>query len=60
MGTTMSAPLESYLPEIKEYIIAMINSGGLIKDEEPRLLLDRNIVVHYLSLPAAYQREALE
>jgi hypothetical protein len=57
MGTTMSAPLESYLPEIKEYIIAMINSGGLIKDEEPRLLLDRNMLVHYLSLPEAHQND---
>jgi hypothetical protein len=60
MGTTMSAPVERFLPEIKEYVIAMINSGGLIKDEEPRLLLDINILVHYLSLPAAHQREVLE
>jgi len=57
MGTTVSAPAENYLPEIKEYVIAMINSGGLIKDEELSLLLDRNILVHYLSLPAAHQRE---
>jgi hypothetical protein len=57
MGTTMSAPAENYLPEIKEYVIAMINSGGLIKDEEPRLLLDRNILVHYLSLPAGHELE---
>jgi hypothetical protein len=33
MGTSVSAPAENYLPEIKEYVIAMINSGGLIKDE---------------------------
>jgi hypothetical protein len=59
MGTTISTSVERFLPEIKEYVIAMINSGRLIKDEEPRLLLDRNILVHYLSLPAAHQREVL-
>jgi hypothetical protein len=52
MGTTISASVERFLPEIKEYVIALINSGGLIKDEEPRLLLDINILVHYLSLSA--------
>lgn len=57
MGTTISTPVDRFLPEIKEYVIALIKSGGLIKDEETRLLLDRNIVVHYLSLPAAHLRE---
>jgi hypothetical protein len=57
MGTTVSSPIESYLPEFKEYVIAMINSGGLIKDEEPKLLLDINILVHYLSLPADHELE---
>ena len=57
MGTTISTPVDRFLPEIKEYVIALIKSGGLIKDEGTRLLLDRNIVVHYLSLPAAHLRE---
>lgn len=50
MGTTISAPIENYLPEIKECIISMINSGQLIQNEKPNLLLDRNIRVHYLSI----------
>ncbi|WP_299081137.1 hypothetical protein [uncultured Paraglaciecola sp.] len=53
MGTTVSAPVESFLPEIKEYVIATINSGGLVKNEEASLLLDRNLLVHYLSLADA-------
>ena len=57
MGTTISTPVERFLPEIKEYVIALINSGGLIKDEEPRLLLDRNILVHYLFLPRQQDRK---
>jgi hypothetical protein len=57
MGTTLNAPVERHLPEIKEYVIAMINSGGLIKDEEPRLLLDINILVHYLFLPTKHELE---
>jgi hypothetical protein len=57
MGATISTPVDRFLPEIKEYVIALINSGGLIKDEEPRLLLDRNIVVHYLSLPTEHELE---
>jgi len=57
MVTTVSAPVENCLPEIAEYVVVMFNSGGLIKDEERRLFLDRNILVHYLSLPAAHQRK---
>lgn len=53
MGTTVSAPVESFLPEIKEYVITTINSGELVKNEEAVLLLDRNLVVHYLSLVKA-------
>ncbi len=49
MGTTISASIESYLPEIKVSVISMINSEELIKDEKVNLLLDRNILVHYLS-----------
>ncbi|UUO22036.1 hypothetical protein FGD67_01605 [Colwellia sp. M166] len=50
MGNTISAPIESYLPEIKEWVIRQINSGELIKDEKKSLLLDRNILIHYISL----------
>jgi hypothetical protein len=57
MVTTVSAPVENCLPEIAEYVVVMFNSGGLIKDEERRLFLDRNILVHYLSLPATHQRK---
>jgi hypothetical protein len=50
MGNTISATVESYLPEIKEWVISQIDSGELIKDEKKSLLLDRNILIHYLSL----------
>ncbi len=30
MGNTISAPIESYLPEIKECVLSMINSRELI------------------------------
>ena len=49
MGNTVSAPIESYLHEIKECVIGMINSGKLIKDDKKSLLLDRNTWVHYVS-----------
>ncbi|MEH6596576.1 MAG: hypothetical protein ACJAWS_000121 [Oleiphilaceae bacterium] len=51
MGNTISMPIERYLPEIKEWVIRQINSGELIKDEKKSLLLDRNILVYYVSLP---------
>ena len=51
MGNTISMPIERYLPEIKEWVIRQINSGELIKDEKKSLLLDRDILVHYVSLP---------
>ena len=51
MGNTISMPIERYLPEIKEWVIRQINSGKLIKGEKKSLLLDRNILVHYVSLP---------
>ena len=50
MGNTISMPIERYLPEIKEWVIRQINSGELIKDEKKSLLLDRNILVHYLTV----------
>lgn len=50
MGNTISMPIERYLPEIKEWVIRQINSGELIKDEKKSLLLDRDILVHYVSL----------
>jgi len=34
MGTTISASIGSYLPEIKECVISMINSGDLFKNEK--------------------------
>lgn len=50
MGATISAPIEQYKPEIKSGVIDMLNSGKLVIDEKRSLLLDRNILVHYLSL----------
>lgn len=50
MGNTISMPIEKYLPEIKEWVISKINSGELIKNEKKSLLLDKNILVHYISL----------
>lgn len=50
MGNTISTPIERCLPEIKEWVIGMINSGELIKGEKKRLLLDRNTWVHFISL----------
>jgi hypothetical protein len=55
MGNTISAPIESYSPEIKQWVISQIDSGELIKDEKKRLLLDRNILVHYLSTSAVHR-----
>ena len=49
MGNTISMPIERYSPEIKEWVIRQANSGELIKDENKSLLLDRNILIHYLS-----------
>ena len=40
MGNTLSAPIESYLPEIKEWIMSQMNSGELIKNEKKNLLLN--------------------
>lgn len=53
MGNTISMPIERYLPEIKEWVIRQINSGKLIKDEKKSLLLDRSILVHYVSIPSS-------
>ena len=53
MGNTISAPIESYLPEIKEWIMSQINSGELIKNEKKSLLLDRNILIYYISIPSS-------
>ncbi|MGB2741215.1 MAG: hypothetical protein WBC60_11765 [Cognaticolwellia sp.] len=50
MGNTISAPIESYLPEIKKCVVNMISSNELIKDEKKNLLLDRNTLVHYLTV----------
>lgn len=50
MGSTISAPIERFSPEIKECIISMIHSGQLIKDEKRDFLLEKNIWVYYLSL----------
>ena len=51
MGNTISAPIESYFPEIKTWIMSQINSGEFIKNEKKSLLLDRNILVHFISIP---------
>jgi DNA replication protein DnaC len=57
MGTTISASIENYLPEIKEWVVSMISLRELIKDEKKSLLLDRNILVHYLSLSLVHEEE---
>jgi hypothetical protein len=50
MGNTISGHIESYLPEIKEWVVRQIKSGELIKNGKKSLLLDRNILLHYLYL----------
>jgi hypothetical protein len=50
MGNTISMPIEKYLPDIKAWVINQVSSGELIKSEEQSLLLDRNMLVYYLSL----------
>ena len=58
MGSTISAPIERFLPEIKDCIISMVYSGLLIKDEKRDFLLDRNIWVHSLSYTQPDEIEA--
>lgn len=53
MGNTISMPIERYLPEIKEWLVRQITSCELIKDEKQSLLLDRNILVYYVSIPSS-------
>ena len=53
MGNTIIAPIESYSPEIKQWVISQMNSSELIKSEKKSLLLDRNILVHYVSIPSS-------
>ena len=48
MGITISAPIERYHPDIKTYLISMLESGELVMDKKRGLLHDRNILVHYL------------
>jgi len=48
MGTTISAPIEQYLPEIKQCVLDMLSSGELVKNDDATLLLDRNISVYFL------------
>lgn len=50
MGNTISTPIENFLPEFKKCVMSMISARELIKDEKKSLLLDRNILVHYLSI----------
>ena len=49
MGTTISAPLEQYLPEIKQCVLDMLINGELEKNKKTTLLLDRNILVYFLN-----------
>jgi len=58
MGNTISTPIERYPPEIKAYISSKLNSGELTMDEKQSLLLDRNILVHYLSKSPAYKEDS--
>tara|TARA_R110002124_G_C8971054_1_gene515102 strand:+ start:7113 stop:7406 length:294 start_codon:yes stop_codon:yes gene_type:complete len=55
MGNTMSFPIERCLPEIKQCVVSMMSSGELIQDEKTNLLLDINIFVHYLWVPANHE-----
>ena len=50
MGTTISMALERYPAEIKVCVMDMLSTGELIVDKKRNLLLDRNILIHYLSL----------
>ncbi len=50
IDNTTSMPIEKYLPHIKAWVINQVISGGLIKSEGQSLLLDRNMLVYYLSL----------
>ena len=56
MGTTISMPIERFALEIKTCVIDMLETGELVVDEKRSLLLERNILVHYLS-PSATQKE---
>ena len=51
MGNTISMPLERYGSEIEACVFAMLSSGELVIDDKRSLLLDRNILVHYISIP---------
>lgn len=57
MGNTMSFPIERCLPEIKQCVVSMISAGELILDEKKNLLLDINVLVHYLKSPTTPERE---
>jgi len=58
MGTTISAPVERFAPEIKGCIVSMINSGQLIRGEKRDFLFDKNIWVHSLSYTQSDDVEA--
>jgi hypothetical protein len=57
MGNAISAPIEHYLPEIKECVIEMLFSGELIAAKKTALLLEINTLVHYLSLSSTLKGE---
>ena len=50
MGTTVSDPIERYGHDIKACVIDMLTSGELIVEEQQRLLLDIDLIVHYLNV----------
>lgn len=58
MGSSISAPIERFSPEIKEYIISMINSDQLIRNEKQIFLSDRNIWVYSLSYTSSSKGNA--
>jgi hypothetical protein len=58
MGSTITAPIERFPPEIKDCVVSMINSGQLITEEKRDFLLDKNIWVYYLSYTQSDDVEA--
>lgn len=57
MGTTISRPIEQFGEEIIACVIEMLDSSELVMDEKRSLLLERNILVHYLSLSKTNKEE---
>jgi hypothetical protein len=57
MGTSISMPIERFSAEIRVCVIDMLGAGELVMDEKRSLLLEINILVHYLSLSTTHKEE---